>query len=363
MRRHLCPPLPRRVRWGAAALATTVALAGCGQSDEGAEGGGAKDGQLAVSTGFFPLTQLVEKVGGEHVAVTQVTPDGSNPHHLEMSPRTTGQLQEADLVVHLATMQPALDSAIDAVAADHAWDVGAAVDLEAGPQGEGGKHEGHDHAGEGTDDHEGHDHADGDHEGHDRAEEGEEGADDHADHGHAGHDHGGVDPHFWLDPLAYAQAAEALGEQLAERDPDHAEDYRANAAAFVEELEALDEELAQGFASCSITDLVVGHEAYGWFSARYGFHQLGVAGIANGAEVSPARLAELTEVVREAGVTTIYAEPLTPRDNAEALAAETGTAVETIDPVAGLSEGSAADDYLGLMRANAETLRAGQECS
>lgn len=339
MPRHsLRPPSPLS-RWGAGALAATLVLAGCGdEADGGSDAGQA----MAVSTGFFPLTHLVEKVGGDHVEVTQVTPSGADPHHLEMTPKSTGQLQEADLVVYLEAMQPALDSAVDAVAGDHSWDVAEAVDLEAGPP-----------VGEAEDEGGEHDHAEDEGEGHD----------DHADHGHEGHDHGGVDPHFWLDPITYAKAARATGERLAEQDPDHADDYRRNAEAYAEELEALDDELAKGFASCEITDLVVGHEAYAWFSARYGFHQLGVAGIANGAEVSPARLAELTGVVREAGVTTIYAEPLTPQDNAEALAAETGTAVEVLDPVAGLSDSSAAEDYVGLMRANAETLRAGQDCA
>ena len=143
MNRHSLLPASRPPRWGAGALAATLVLAGCGdEADDGSDAGEA----MAVSTGFFPLTHLVEKVGGDHVEVTQVTPPGTDPHHVEMTPKSTGQLQEADLVVYLETMQPALDSAVDAVAGDHSWDVAEAVDLEAGPpegdaEGEGAEHD------------------------------------------------------------------------------------------------------------------------------------------------------------------------------------------------------------------------------
>lgn len=308
-----------------AALAACLPLAACGgPSDAGTDGQGSEPARLEVFAGFFPLAELAREVGGDHVEVTQVAGQGADPHHLEMSPQATGALQEADLVLHLRSMQPALDAAVEAVAADHAWDAADAVDLAAGP-----------------------------------AESHEE----HEEEGHEGHDHGGKDPHFWLDPTAYAKAATSLGEELARRDPDHAQDYRDNARSYVRELEELDAELTTGLADCRVTDLVVGHQAYGWFGARYGFHQLGVAGLSNEAEVSPAHLAELTEVVRAAGVTTIYAEPLSARDNAQALADETDTRVAVLDPAAGVSGESAAQDYLGIMRANLRTLRAGQECS
>lgn len=329
---HTLSPRRRALRAGSIALTATLTLAACGGTDEG--GGSADEGKVQVASGFFPLSELARAVGGDHVEVTQLTPDGSDPHHLEMTPQATGRLQEADLVLHLRTMQPALDAAVEAVAADRAWDAGEAVDLEAGPRtgkAEESGHEGHDHAAE-------------------------------AEAGHDGHDHGGVDPHFWLDPVAFGEAATSLGDALAERDPEHAEDYRRNAQEYVHQLEELDDDLAQQLGHCRSTDLVVGHEAYAWFGARYGFHQLGVAGLSNEAEVSPARLAELTDTIKKSGVSTIYAEPLAPRDNARTLADETGTTVEVLDPAAGLTDSSAARDYLGIMRHNGEVLHTGQGC-
>lgn len=326
------PLLPRGTALAGALLLTLSACGGATDGEGGAAGGPSQQGgrggedALQVTTSFYPMTNLAREVGGDHVQVSQLTPDGADPHHFELSPKQTGAVQEAELVVHLGSMQPAVDAAVKAVAQDSAWDAAEATELEAKAH-ELGVDEGH---------------------------EGE---------GHEGHDHGPVDPHYWLDPVTYGESATALAEELAELDPDHAADYRENARAYVQELTALDEELEKSLSSCRQDTLVVAHEAYGWFTARYGLDQLAASGLNNEAEVSPQRLAELTRLIEDAGVSTIYAEPLTPQDNAQTLAAETGTEVEVLDPAAGITEDSPAQDYLGIMEHNREVLVAGQECS
>ncbi len=50
-------------------------------------------------------------------------------------------------------------------------------------------------------------------------------------------------------------------------------------------------------------------------------------------------------------------------DIAETVAAETGADVLVLDPVEGLSDESAGQDYLEVMRANLDTLRTGQDCA
>jgi len=74
-------------------------------------------------------------------------------------------------------------------------------------------------------------------------------------------------------------------------------------------------------------------------------------------------LRELTEYVREAGVTTVYAETLVSPALAETIARETGARVAVLDPLEGITEESAGADYLEVMRANLRTLREGQQCT
>lgn len=324
--------MPRRLPASLAVSSLVVALSACGTvggTADGTAGGDEQDG-LSLVASFYPLEHLLERVAGDHASVTALTAPGLDPHELELSPRAVGSLGSADLVVYESGMQPAVDDAVASQAADHSFDVAPAADLLA--------------FGESEDEHAEHDGHDGD------------------EHDDAEHDHGPLDPHFWLDPQRYGDVATAVGERLAELDPAHAEDYRANAQAFVDDLTALDEELAAGLAGCEVREVVTTHDAFGYLGDRYDLHVTGITGINPESEPSPARLAEVSALVEELGVTTVYAEPLLPRAVAETVAAETGAQVLTLDPADGLTQGATGQDYLEIMRSNLETLRQGQGC-
>lgn len=329
--------IPPRVPY--LALPAALALTGCGAA--GATPA-ADDGRLAVTASFYPVQYLAERVGGEHVDVSVLTRPGVDPHEVELTPREVGQLGAADVVVYSAGLQPAVDQAVTSQAGEAALDVAGAADLLA--------------LGETDDEHaahaeDGHGDADG------PAEE------DHEHASHEGHDHGGVDPHFWLDPERYGHVAETIAARFAEVDPAHAEDYERNAAQVVADLDALDAELADGLATCERRDLVTTHEAFGYLAHRYDLHLVGITGISPEAEPSPARLAEVVAQVDQLGVDAVFTEPLLPAGIAETVARETGARVLTLDPVEGITDASAGQDYLAVMRADLAALRDGLSCS
>ena len=80
-------------------------------------------------------------------------------------------------------------------------------------------------------------------------------------------------------------------------------------------------------------------------------------------EPDPAALAEITSLVEERGITTVYTETLVDPSVAETVAAEAGVDTAVLDPLEGLTDRSAGKDYLEVMRADAATLRTGQSCS
>jgi zinc transport system substrate-binding protein len=325
--------MPRRRLALPLALSTGLALSACAGHDGGGTGV-APDGPLRVIASFYPLEYLAQRVAGEHVEISSLTAPGVDPHEAELSPRTVGSLGTADLVVFESGMQPAVDDAVRQQAADHSFDVSPAADLLplAGDD---------EHAGEG---------AAG------AAGTGEHSAGD-------GHDHGPVDPHFWLDPQRYGDVAVALAEELSALDPAGSAAYTANAEALVADLEALDAELEDGLARCTSREVVTTHEAFGYLGERYDLQVTGITGISPDSEPSPARLAEVTALVHELGVQTIYAEPLLSSAIAETVATETGARVLTLDPADGLSQAGGDADYLDIMRTNLATLREGQDCS
>lgn len=283
----------------------TLALTGCAAPTRSA------DSRVHVVAAFYPLAYAAQQVGGDRVTVETLTKPGGEPHDLELLPRQILDIQDAALVVHLSHFQPAVDAAVAAHAAERSLDVAEAADLLT------------------------------------LTEE---------------HDHGAVDPHFWLDPTRLAAVGEAIADRLAQADPAGATAYRANAAAFTAQLTTLDAEVETGLATCTNRDLVTGHRAFGYFAERYGFTQEPISGLSPDLEPRASDLAHVVEFVREHDVRTIYAETIASPLITQALARETGARIAVLDTVEGISDESAAADYPGVMRANLDTLRLGQDC-
>ena len=302
---------------GLLAIAMVSACAGAG-------GHRSDDGRLHVVAAFYPLQYATEQVGGAHVQVQGLTKPGAEPHDLELSPRQVASIARADVVVFESHFQPAVDAAVGQQAEKTSLDVSPAARLDLVAV---------------QDDHE--------HGGGTEEEQGGKGA---------------PDPHFWLDPLRYADVGDAIANRLAESDPGNAGAYRANAAAFRAVLTTLDGEFRAGLRSCAVDELVTSHAAFGYLAQSYGFHQESITGLTPDAEPSPAAMAELTRHIRETGARTVYAETLVSEDVARTLARETGARLAVLDPIEGITSASAGRDYPSVMRANLQVLRAGQEC-
>ncbi|WP_236700298.1 metal ABC transporter substrate-binding protein [Allosalinactinospora lopnorensis] len=298
-----------------AAGVVITAVAGCG--DEGTSGGGdGADPGLSLVTGVYPLEWLAAQVGGDRVEVRNLTEPGVDPHSLELSPREIGRVSEAEVAFYITGLQPAIDDAVAQEGAENALDVAGLVDLL--PAG---------------------------------------GEDDY------GHDHGEEDPHMWLDPSRMSEAADGLAEHLAEVDPEHADEYRANAEASIEELTEIDGEYAATLEDCESRDIVANHAAFGYLAEDYDLNQISVSGIDPESEPSPARMAEVADLVEEHDITTVFTETLAPPETAETIAEETGAKTAVLDPLEGITEESPGDDYPSVMRANLDELGSALRCS
>jgi zinc transport system substrate-binding protein len=303
----------------ATALASALLLAGCGGSADGAG-----NGRSAVAA-FYPLAWVTGRVAGDDWTVENLTQPGQEPHDLSLTIAQTAALEDADLIVLEDGFQPAVDATVEGADAP-VLDAAAVVDLLPASEDE---HEGEDHEGE--------------------TEE------EHAEHGE-------FDPHFWLDPLLVADFADAVADELGEIDPDAAQTYADNAAALRSELESLDADFTAGLASCERTTTVVSHQAFGYL-ARYGLDFEPIAGLSPDAEATAADLARLQELITDDGVTTVFSERLVSPKMAETLADDLGVSTAVLDPLEGLSDDTADEDYLSLMRENLTALQQANGCS
>ena len=262
--------------------------------------GGGSDGQDVVAA-FYPLAYAAEEIGGDELAVRNLTPPGVEPHDLELSGRDVRTVADAGTVLYVGGgFQPALEDAIESTSA-RAIDLLAAVETLPG---------------------------------------GEE---------------SGADPHVWLDPLRYATIALRIGDEL---------DRTAEAGRFAARLRALDAELRRGLSSCERDEIVTSHAAFGYLAERYGLQQVAITGLSPEAEPTPRDLEDAVREVQESGASTVFFETLVSPRLAETVAREAGADVAVLNPLEGLTEAEAAggDDYFSIMRANLAALRKALAC-
>jgi len=278
-------------------LISALALSACG----GSSGAG---GKTEVVAAFYPIAWAAEQVGGDTVAVRNVTRPGVEPHDAELSPRDVERIRSADIVLYFGSgFQPAVEDAIKGAN-------GRTVDLLAGqdlaPAVE---------------------------------EEGELTA----------------DPHVWLDPVRYADLVRRIAEALGRSD---------EAAALLTKLETLDREFEQGLADCSRRELVTTHAAFGYLARRYDLEQIPLSGLSPETEPTPQALEKIVKDVRDSKATTIFFETLISPRLAETVARETGAKTAVLDPIEGLTEDASGlgEDYLSVMRTNLAALRRALGC-
>ena len=297
-----------------AAVSLPLLLAACG-------GPGSGEGTQVV-TSFYPLQYVAERIAGDDAEVSTLTSPGVEPHDLELTVRQTAEVADADLVIYEKGLQPAVDAAVDQHGPEHVVEVTDVIELEPADADA--------HEGESAEEHEAHGDVDG-------------------------------DLHFWLDPARMAEVAAEVAARLSEVDPDNAATYEANLAELTADLVALEEEYATGLASCERDTVVVSHDAFGYLE-KYGLHFAPIAGLSPDAEPSPAHLAELADLIRSEGVTTVFSETLASPEMAETLARDVGLETAVLDPVEGLGDATADEDYLSLMRANLAALQEANSC-
>lgn len=226
-RRPRRPGTARALALLTTALLGAGALTACGGGSDSARTGG--DGPTVVASTTV-YADIVQQVAGPGVTVEAVISDPTaDPHSYEASPADAARVTGADLVVYNGG---GYDSFVD-LALDNAGDVPVvrAVDEYARVTGEAPPSHHHD-AGHADHDHGGTGHADHDHGDEDTAT---------GDHAHP-HD-SGTNEHVWFSLPTTAAVAERIAEELSELDPEHADDYRANARNFGAELDPLRQQL------------------------------------------------------------------------------------------------------------------------
>jgi len=152
-------------------------------------------------------------------------------------------------------------------------------------------------------------------------------------HSHSdGHFHvEGVDPHTWSSPKAVRLIVQNMYAALTKIDSENKNFYAVNLRSLLEQIDAIDEQIAQILQNSSQKAFIIYHPALTYFARDYGLTQYSIE--ADGKEPSPEQLKTLIETAKKEGVKTVFIQQEFDKKNAELIAKETGCRLIVINPL------------------------------
>ncbi len=270
-------------------------------------------GKLHVVSTVSPVTNIVYNIGGEHIVLSGIVPEGVNSHTFEPAPSDARALAEADLIFinGLNLEEPTLRLA-EANKGDDT-EIVLLGDMTITP-------------------------------------------DEHIFDFSFPAAAGSPNPHLWPNPIYALRYAEIVRDKLSERDPDNADAYASNYAAFEARINELDRAIQAAIESIPPENrqLLTYHDSWAYFSPRYGTTVIGAIQPADFAEPSAREVADLITQLREAEAPAIFGSEVFPSPVLDQIAKEAGVAyVDTLrdDDLPG-APGDANHSYVGMMVEN-----------
>ncbi len=172
------------------------------------------------------------------------------------------------------------------------------------------------------------------------------------------------DPHIWFDVRLWSKTVPWLADRLAQHFPARAEELKAAAARYKEELDRLDRWVEAQIRRIPEERrvLVTAHDAFRYFGRRYGIEVVGLQGISTASEAGLQDLHRLVDLIVQRRIPAIFVETSVPRRAIEALQAACRARGHEVRIGGALYSdalgppGSGADSYVGMVRTNVRTI-------
>jgi ABC-type Zn uptake system ZnuABC Zn-binding protein ZnuA len=301
----------RQIRRGLVVALGGLVLLGSADAPEAAA-------KLRVVTSTTDLKALTEAVGGDLVEVESLARGNQNPHDLEIRPSQMVKLRRADLVIlngleldgwAEVAIQGAHNPRLIAGGPGRV-DASAGIPVLEVPTGKV-----------------------------DRL---------------MGDVHPVGNPHYTLDPAMAPIITANIVAGLARAAPEHRVAFEQGRQAFLARLEPAMAEWTQTMAPFKGAKVVVDHNLWPYFLARYGLVLAGTVEERPGIPATPGHLVRLGAQMKADGVKVLILEPWGDRKLADRLSADTGARVVLLAPGAGAVK--ATDAYLDWIAYNVNTL-------
>jgi zinc transport system substrate-binding protein len=302
-------------------LALTGLLVSCGDSPESTPA--PKADRLTVAASFYPVAEIVQRVGGDDIELLALTAPGIEPHDSELSAKQLDALSQADIVFYIGGgFQPDLEKAVASLPKTTvAVDLLKSVDVITSEKKE-------------KDDH----------------------GDDHAEEESDGHDHGhsDTDPHVWLDPANMVKMSAIVSQEIAKVQTELASDLISRQTEYANQLTEVGTLMDSTFASCERKELVSAHDAFTYFTKRANLIAVPISGVDPENEPSAKELEAVAKIAQDRNVTTVFFEEVLPKAFADTVAKAIGASVDSINAVETISQSDldAGVTYSSIMQSN-----------
>lgn len=299
-------------------ISVALLLAACGSAPTSSD-------ELKVVASTTLVGDVVQQVGGEHIALSVLLPVGVDPHTFEPRPRDMAALSEAQVVFINGlgleeTLKPALEANVKGTVMEVSQGI---IALPFKDQNGDVTNENETYAGE---------------------------VDVHV----AG------DPHTWTDPTNVIVWTQNIAAALSQADPENASAYQANAEAYITRLRQLDNWIHQQVDQVPVGQrkLVTDHAVLGYFAEEYGFKQVGlvIPALSTNAAPSAQELATLEDTIRDQGIQAILTGMEVNPAVANRVAQDTGVNLVFIYSGSLGAAGSPAETYIDYMRYNVQAI-------
>ncbi len=167
-----------------------------------------------------------------------------------------------------------------------------------------------------------------------------------------------LDPHFWFDVTRTILAVREITEILSQLDPESKELFQTRSEEYIKELNELDVWIKSQIANIpeSNRNIVLSHDAFSYYSQRYGLKIVGTV-LPHGTtdkEPTQLQLVMLLDTIKESGAKAIFLETTVNDKLSKVIAQEAGVPV-----VSGLltnlldeSKNVESSSYIGMMEHN-----------
>lgn len=292
------------LRRGSFALVAALALAGCGATQN-------DNDRPVVLTTFTVLADIAQNVAGEHLTVESITKPGAEIHGYEPTPGDIARATRAELILDNGLgLEAWFEQFLDQVDVPH-----VVVSEQVEPI-------------------------------------------DITGDAYAGR----PNPHAWMSPLNVQLYVDEMVTAFSELDPDNADDFAANGAAYRDELQAIQDELVGALDTVprSHRALVTCEGAFSYLARDAGLTERYIWPVNAEQQATPQQIADTIDFVTDQQVPAVFCESTVSDGPMQRVVEATGAEFGGTLYVDSLSEADGpVPTYLDLIRHDADLIVAG----